>query len=89
LYLTLTASRPPTRSSELFNGKQPDYRPVYAERPVRLAHSHAIWLLPAVRTKYLKLPFTTGSSGRVQPLRSLSLRVVRGNHTIYFVNCWV
>jgi hypothetical protein len=37
LYLTLTASWPPTRSGELFNCNHPDYRPVYAERAVRLA----------------------------------------------------
>src|ERR1700688_1596465 len=64
LHLTLTASWPPTHSGELFNFKHPDYRPVYAERAVRLAR---------IRTPSgscqpcapicLKLPFTTDSSG--------------------------
>jgi len=37
LHLMVTASWLPTRSGELFNCKHPDYRPVYAERAVRLA----------------------------------------------------
>ena len=51
----------PTRSGELFNCKHPDYRPIYAERAVRLARIRA----PSDSRKpcapnCLKLPFTTG-----------------------------
>jgi hypothetical protein len=63
MHLTLSASWPPTRSGELSNCKHPDYRPVYAEPAIRLAHSHSIWLLSAVRTK---LP----EARREQSLRS-------------------
>ena len=52
LHLTLTASRLPTRSGNLFNCEHPDYRPVYAEPAVRLARIRTLSrLLPAVRTK--------------------------------------
>jgi hypothetical protein len=85
LHLTLTASWPPTRFGGLFNCKHPDYRPVYGERPVRLAHSHSIWLLPAVRTKLPEAAVHDRQLGvESSHLRSLSLQGQRGNHTTYF-----
>ena|SRR5450631_4895230 len=63
-HLTLTASWPPTRSGELFNCKHPDYRPVYAERAVRLARIRAPYgSCQPCAPNCLALQFTTGSSG--------------------------
>ena len=66
LHLTHTASWPPTRSGELFNCKHPDYRPVYAERAVRLARIRTpSGSCQPCAPNCLKLPFTTGSSGSI------------------------
>jgi len=71
LGLTGTASRPPTRSGELFNWKHPDYRPVYAERAVRLARIRTpSGSCQPCAPNCLKLPFTTGSSGSRASKRS-------------------
>src|ERR1700680_3013232 len=71
LHLTLTASWPPTRSGELFNCKHPDYRPVYAERAVRLARIRTpSGSCQPCAPNCLKLPFTTGSSGHIAEVQA-------------------